>query len=337
MVAGNAAMDEIPFVSLMTLANVFAVARCLHAVADAGVADALEDAPAPATTLATATGTHPEALDRVLRLLSAYGIFGHSADGYRHTPMSRLLRSNDPQSLRSFVRMCGSPAAWTTFAELEHSVRTGAPAVTKALSQTLWQYLSLHQDQARIFDEAMAAQAKAHVNAVIDSYDFSIFDVIGDIGGGQGHLLRAALTQASHTRGVLFDLPHVIGSASAIASDRITLQAGDFFSDPLPRCDAYLFMGVIHDWGDEDAATILRRTRAAGPQHARVLIIENVITDDPGPSFAKLLDILMLMLGGKQRTPREYAVLLDAAGFRFTREIQTCTATGVSIIEGVPV
>ena len=169
------ATNETPFVSLMTLANVFAVARCLHAIADAGVADALEDAPAPATTLAAATGTHPEALDRVLRLLSAYGIFGHSSDGYRHTPMSRLLRSNDPQSLRSFVRMSGSPAAWTDLCRARYAVRTGAPAVKKALSQTLWEYLSLHQDEARIFDKAMAAQAKAHVDAVVSVYDLFHF------------------------------------------------------------------------------------------------------------------------------------------------------------------
>lgn len=337
MVARDASTDETPFVSLITLANVFVVARCLHTVADAGIADALEDAPAPAATLAAATGTHPEALDRVLRLLSAHGVFRQSADGYRHTPMSRLLRTNDPQSLRSFVRMSGSPAAWRTYGELEYAVRTGTPAVTKALSQSLWQYLSLPQDEAQIFDKAMAAQAKVHVDAVVSAYDFSTFDVIGDIGGGQGHLLRAALTQASHTRGVLFDLPHVIAGASGIESDRMTLQAGDLFSDPLPRCDAYLFMGVIHDWDDERATTILRRTRAVAPQHAKVLIIEHVIPDEPGPSLALLLDIMMLTLGGKQRTPSECTVLFDVAGFRFTREIQTGTTTGVSIIEGVPV
>ncbi len=31
------------------------------------------------------------------------------------------------------------------------------------------------------------------------------------------------------------------------------LQAGDFFRDVLPVCDAYLLMEVIHDWADDEA------------------------------------------------------------------------------------
>jgi hypothetical protein len=46
---------------------------------------------------------------------------------------------------------------------------------------------------------------------------------------------------------VLFDLPHVIEDAADMAFDRLTLQAGDFFKDSLPVCDAYLVMEIIHD------------------------------------------------------------------------------------------
>jgi hypothetical protein len=48
-------------------------------------------------------------------------------------------------------------------------------------------------------------------------------------------------------RGVLFDLPHVIREASGLASDRLALHGGDFFRDPLPVCDLYLLMEVVHD------------------------------------------------------------------------------------------
>jgi hypothetical protein len=41
----------------------------------------------------------------------------------------------------------------------------------------------------------------------------------------------------------------------------------------------------------------------------------------------------MSAVGGKQRTRDEYAELLDDAGFRFTREIDT--GAGVAIIEAV--
>src|SRR5690606_25117814 len=99
-------------------------------------------------------------------------------------------------------------------------------------------------------------------------------------------------------RGVLFDLPHVIEEASDLAGPRLILQAGDFFRDPLPPADAYLLMDIIHDWPDQEAGAILRAVRAAAKPGARVLLIEYLVADDPGPDWAKALDIRMLALFG---------------------------------------
>ena len=49
--------------------------------------------------LAAACGADPDGLDRVLRLLTAFGIFARDADGYRHTEASRLLRTDHPMSM----------------------------------------------------------------------------------------------------------------------------------------------------------------------------------------------------------------------------------------------
>jgi hypothetical protein len=45
------------------------------------------------------------------------------------------------------------------------------------------------------------------IAGVIGAYSFSRFNLIGDIGGGQGHLLQAVLATNTRARGVLFDLP----------------------------------------------------------------------------------------------------------------------------------
>ena len=146
-----------------------------------------------------------------------------------HTPGSRLLRTDHPQSLRPVVRMFGLPFNQGAYGFLEHSLRTGRPAVEK------------------VFGEAMTAKAHGHVASILGAYDFSDFHVIGDIGGGHGHLLRAVLERVPTARGVLFDLPNVLREVADLASERLVLQPEDFFSDPLPVCDAYLLMEVIHD------------------------------------------------------------------------------------------
>jgi hypothetical protein len=112
------------------------------------------------------------------------------------------------------------------------------------------------------------------------------------------------------------------------------LQPGDFFADALPTADAYLLMEVIHDWNDEDSARILAAVRRAAPSHARLLIVEAIVSEAPGPDFSKVLDVIMLAVtGGQERTPSEYEALLTRAGFRLERII--ATPSQYSIIEAV--
>ena len=63
----------------------FDASRCLHAVAELGVADAIGDQPQSTEALAKATATQPQALYRVLRLLASVGIFEWKNGTWNHT------------------------------------------------------------------------------------------------------------------------------------------------------------------------------------------------------------------------------------------------------------
>ena len=109
----------------------------------------------------------------------------------------------------------------------------------------------------------------------------------------------------------------MIEAAAAAATGRLRLQAGDFFKDPLPVADTYLIMDVIHDWDDEQTTALLSAVRNAARPHARVLVIETVIADVPGPDWSKIMDVIMLwIVGGRQRSDSEHEQLLNKAGFR---------------------
>jgi len=222
-----------PFSTLQQIAGGYCLSRCLHVVADLGVADVLDDeAPKTAADLAKAVGAHPDALGRVLRLLSSHGVFESQSGMFGHSPASRLLRTDHPQSMRAFARMFGLPITWAAYGSLEHSVRTGLPAADEVLTGGFWAYFKKHPEASGIFNGAMAAKAHGQVAGVLAIYDFSGFGLIGDIGGGRGHLLRSVLDSAPKAKGVLFDLPHVLKEAAGLASERLTLQAGDFLRMP---------------------------------------------------------------------------------------------------------
>jgi hypothetical protein len=180
----------------------------------------------------------------------------------------------------------------------------------------------------------MLAKAQGQIPAIVQCGNFSRFKVIGDIGGGRGHLLGAILEAATTTKGILFDLPRVVNEAADLGSSRLTLQGGDFFKDALPKCDAYILMEVIHDWPDREAVRILQAVRRAAPPRAALFLIEAIVPEGPQPDWSKMLDIHMLtLLGGKQRTLKEYDALLRQADFEFKEEIDT--GTGISIIEAL--
>jgi hypothetical protein len=324
-----------PVDALLQLSAGYYVSRALHAVAELGVADTLGDGPQPTASLAEAVGADAGALDRVLRLLALYGIFEYRDGTVAHTSGSRLLRQDHPQSMRSLVRMFGLPGFWAAVGELGSTITTGEPSANHALPGGIWGYLKENPEASRIFGEAMTAKAQGHIAAIVQTYDFSRFDAIADIGGGRGHLIQAILAATPTASGVLFDQPHVVEEAAAVASDRLKVVGGDFFSDPLPQADAYILMEVIHDWDDAASRQILRGIRRAAPAHAQLLLIEALLPTESTPNWPTTLDLVMLTIGGRQRTLREYSELARESGFAVTREIDT--RSGVSIIEATAV
>jgi hypothetical protein len=233
------------------------------------------------------------------------------------------------------VRMFGLPGFWAAVGELGSAIRTGEPSANHALRGGIWGYLKDDPEASRIFGEAMTAKAQGHIAAIVQSYDFSRFKVIADIGGGRGHLIEAVIAATPAASGVLFDQPHVIDEGTAVKSDRLKAVGGDFFTDPLPKADAYILMEVIHDWDDDASRKILRGIRRVAPEGATLLLIEALLRNESSPNWPTTLDIVMLTIGGRQRTLEEYSALLRESGFALTREIDT--HAGIAVIEATAI
>jgi hypothetical protein len=219
--------------------------------------------------------------------------------------------------------MQGIPALWHIWEHLDHSLRTGRSAAEKTLPNGgFWGYFADNPERSRLFNDAMTGKAHGQTAGIPNAYSFSEFNTIADIGGGNGHLLRAVLAATPNLQGILFDLPNVIEQTSAVAPDRLKFQAGDFFKDTLPVCDAYLMMQILHDWSDQESDLILRAIRRSAPPHAKLLLVEWLIPEGSNPSWTLFVDLIMLAeLTGKERTEGEFRELLGEAGFRLDRVI----------------
>lgn len=314
--------------------------QAVYVAAELGIADLLADGPQPVDELARATGSHADALFRLLRALASIGIFEETEPRvFRLTPLADGLRSDAPQSQRDLARMMGSEQ-YQAWGDLLYSVQTGKIAFDRRFGKPIFDWLAEYPEKARIFDAAMTGIHGRETGAVLAAYDFSGIRTLADIGGGNGTNLTAILQAHPEMQGLLFDLPHVVERArprveSARVAERCQLIGGSFFESIPAGADAYLLRHIIHDWDDDKSLTILRHIRSVIPADGRLLVIEAVIPPGNDPFPMKFLDLTMLTIpGGKERSREEYEQLLNSAGFELARIVPT--ATDMSVIEGRP-
>jgi hypothetical protein len=323
----------------MQMLSGYWVSQALYVAAKLGIADLVKDEPKTGAALAQATGVHGPSLYRLLRMLASVGVFAEDERGrFGMTPLARCL-VDAPGSQRAAALMMGEEH-FRCWGELEYSIRTGKTAFDNLFGQPVFDYMNKHPEKAKIFDAAMVGIHGAETQAMLDAYDFTGVGTLVDIGGGNGSVLCATLQRYPALRGVLYDLAGVIERArEAIAkaglAGRCQAVPGSFFEGVPPGGDAYFMRHIIHDWTDEQSLTILRHCRKAMGAGARLLLVESVIPAGNDPSFAKQLDVNMLLIpGGKERTESEYRSLFGSAGFVLTRIVPT--QMEISIIEGKP-
>lgn len=314
------------------------VTQAIYVAVELGIADLLTDGQQSAEELAERANTNAGALYRVLRALSSIGIFSEGADRrFSATPLADCLRSDTPDSLRSFGIMTGAEF-YQSWGDLLYSVRTGEPGFEKRFGVPFFQYMTDHPERHAIYDAAMMVHGIAETGPMLDAYDFSVFQTVADIGGGSGRMLAAILQRHPAVEGILFDLPAVADRSRPTLSglglsDRCKIVGGDFFAS-VPAADAYVLRHIVHDWHDDEAVAILRNCRKAMNPGGRILVVETVIPPKNEPCFGKWLDLMMLIVGGRERTQQQYRQLFARAGLELNRIVPT--AHEVSVIEGLP-
>jgi len=285
--------------------------KALGIAADLEVAEALASGPRSVQELARENGADAETLQRILRALASDGVFAEEAPGvFRNTEASDFFRRDRPGSWPEFAHLFGG-AFMEAIAQMDP--RTSEPMFHRHFETDFWSWLAANPDERRTFDLAMAG-GKDRSAERLAALEWRGDEVVVDVGGGNGALLRAFLERApAGLHGIVFDLPETVRDETALG-DRLSFVEGSFFEE-VPAGDAYVLSAILHDWGDERATAILRTIRAAASARSRLLVIESVIPPGNDPNGAKWLDLLMLVIGGKERTDPEWRSLLETAGF----------------------
>ncbi|CAM9620359.1 unnamed protein product [Ascophyllum nodosum] len=138
-----------------------------------------------------------------------------------------------------------------------------------------------------------------------------------DLGGSVGTMMENVANKFPDI-GKCFslDTEDILRMAPKPKNKNVELVAGDFFdSSTIPKCDAIFMKFILHDWDDVTSKKIIKACHEALNEGGRLIIGEHVVAEIGDTSSdtvnAKFIDVLMMvLLGGKERTAKEWENLL---------------------------
>lgn len=318
-----------PAAQLIQIIQSYLHTQVVSAVARLDLADHLAAGSKSSAELTEVTGADPDGLARLLRAATTVGLIAETEpDRFDLTPLGACLATDaQPASLRDLAIAVAAPGHWLPSGRLFDAVMTGRPTAPAALGMGMWDYYQKNPEEDAIFARAMGNLSTRIATEVTACYDATRFARIVDIGGSQGALLAGLLETAPQATGVLFDRPEVIDEARLMITTRglatrVELIGGDFFTEIPAGGDLYVLKSVLHDWDDAHCLRILTNCHRAARPGSTLLVVEGLVPTEPQPSPLHLVNLLMLIqLGGRERTREQHQALLEAAGYRLERVI----------------
>jgi len=280
-------------------------------------------------------GLHQRAIDDFLDALVALGFLGRDGDG----PGSRYANAADtatfldksrPTYIGGILEMANT-RLYPFWGDLTEALQTGKPQNEVKRTGTAM-FEELYSDPARLeqFMGAMAGISAGNFHALAETFDFSSYETVCDVGGATGQLCTILAGHHPHLRCTSYDLPPVApiaerAIAAAGLSDRVSVASGDFFADPIPQADVITMGLILHDWNLERKMRLIRSAYDALPDGGAFIVVENLIDDARRENaFGLMMSLNMLI---------EFGDAFDYTGADFAG---WCTEVGFREVEIVP-
>jgi SAM-dependent methyltransferase len=282
----------------------------------------LEKDPVPARRLAAELELDVRATTRVLDCLVTFSLLEKNGDGYRTTEEGSLLSSRHPQTILPMVRHMSR--LWQSWGLLTEAVRKGACPEPRSPTER-------DEEDQMSFIGAMHVVGRVLAGEIAGACDLSSSRRLLDIGGASGSYTIAFLERNPQMTAVLFDLEGVVALAEerlreAGLAARVSLVAGDFYKDELPReCDLALLSAIIHQNSPRQNLDLYRKVYRALDPGGRLLIRDHIMDESrtrppAGALFA--LNMLVNTPGGDTYTFSQVKEALDEAGFVEVRQVR---------------
>jgi len=292
----------------------------------------LKDGPMSAEQIAEALGVGSAKLRPLLYALVIAGLVNAEGDSFSNTDAAnQYLVKGSPSCVVEIHELLST--MWHAALKTADSIRTGLP-------QAKINYSDISQDELRQFFRGEHPYAIEYARDLLETYDFSSYSTLLDVGGGSGGLAIAVTEACPHIEATVVDLQTVTQVTQqyideAGAGNRVKVVTADMVRDSLPGpYDAAVMNAFIHVLSPDDACRAIKNVSQVMNPGGDIYIRGYGIIDNSRISPSKLVGFNLVYINvydeGQAYTEQEYRNWLEEAGFdSFRRNI---LADGSSII-----
>lgn len=312
---------------IMQLGTGFWGSKTLLSAIELGLFTELAKGPLDAKTLGERLGLHPRSTRDFFDALVALGMLKRIGARYANTPeTAKFLDRSKPSYAGGILEMCNM-RLYRFWGSLTEGLRTGTPQNEVKTGEDFFGTLYADPQRLEGFLKAMTGLSIGSAQMIAKKFPWNKYRTFTDVGCAQGGVAVEIALAHKYLTGGGMDLPVVQPIFEAYAkarrvTQRLRFHPGDFFKDPLPKCDVIVMGHILHDWNLDEKMMLLRKAYDALPPRGALIIHEALIDDARKQNaFGLLMSLNMLIetRGGFDFTGADCRTWMKNVGFKRTR------------------
>ena len=312
---------------IMQLGTGFWGSKTLLSAVELGLFTELAKGPLDSAALTKRLQLHPRSAQDFFDALVALGMLNRTATRYANTAETSLYLDRAKPSYVGGILEMSNARLYRFWGSLTEGLRTGKPQNEVKTGGDF--FGTLYGDPQRLegFLKAMTGLSVGSAQIIAKKFPWKKHRTFVDVGCAQGGVAVEIALAHKHLTGLGMDLPVVkpvfesYAQARGVAQ-RLRFHPGDFFKDPLPKCDVIIMGHILHDWNLDEKMRLLRKAFEALPAHGAVIVHEALIDDARKQNaFGLLMSLNMLIEthGGFDFTGTDCRKWMKDVGFKRTR------------------
>ncbi|WP_373493647.1 methyltransferase [Aquiflexum sp.] len=195
-----------------------------------------------------------------------------------------FLDKNKSSYIGGFLEMLNN-RLYGFWGNLEEGLLTGMQQNEAKNGENIFEAIYADEEKLKEFTNAMSGIQMGNFIHLAQTFDFSKYKTLVDIGGSGGTLSIMVAKHQPHMNCISWDLPSLAPISNKTIEnshlqDRVKAISGDFFKDQFPKADVITMGNILHDWDEETKLMLMKKAFDALPDGGVFIAIENVIDDE---------------------------------------------------------